>query len=235
MREIHVVGVAVAAFALSSCAEQRVNQNQANLGPNLYEAQYNQINVQLSKSIDDPYSIPLFAFVSSTVLNSTDSVTAAGTYTSAAAGLTRTFTGTLGGMGNSFLYTAAPVGDPDAQRIVRDIYAYTVGATEWQEEFNKLKIPPPHKGWLVKGSSARPGVVFIGKYGAHTLWTNSQRDYSDFVLSVLSAFAPVKEAAVAEGDKGTTKGNKAPKAGGARSYLTPPALLFVAPGSLKDQ
>ncbi|TPN63607.1 hypothetical protein FJ986_23450 [Mesorhizobium sp. B1-1-1] len=227
MDKLHVLGAGLAALVLSACAEQRVNQNQSKVGPNLYEAQYSQINYQLSKSIDDPYSIPIFAFVSTTALNSTDSATLGGTYTSAAAGLTRTFTGSFGGVSNSFLYTGSPVGDPDAQKIVRDIYAYTVGQTEWQAEFDKLTIPPPHKGWLVKDSSAQPGLFLIGKYGAYTLWTRSRKDYSDFILSVLSAFAPIKEDAAPAGGKGTTKGKKAPKTGGARSYLGPATVLTV--------
>ncbi|MER9423757.1 hypothetical protein [Mesorhizobium sp. LNJC395A00] len=215
-------------FALSACADQRINHSQADLGQNLYNAQYQQINYQISKSIDDPYSVPSFTFVSSSVLGATESVTAAGTYTSAAAGLTRQFTGTVGGMGNSFLYTSSPISDPDALRMVRDIYAYTVGETPWRTEFSKLKIPPPRERWLVvsneNGSVDRANLVLIGKFGSHVLWTNSRRAYSDFVLSVLSALAPSEEPAAA----GKAKG-KSPKSAAPRSFVPKTQPLFVLP------
>ena len=231
----HVTSCGIAfALILTGCADQRLMQSQASLGNNLSFSQNGQINEQLSRSIDDPYSVPSFSFVSAAQLNATDTLSLTGQYTSAVAGLTRQATATMGPVNNQFQYTSSPIGDPDALKMARDIYAYTVGETTWRPEFATLRMPPPRNHWLVysndTSSRSREGLFLIGKYGNHVLWTTSRRDYSDFVLSVLGAVS--KPVAAGDsgggGGKGKDKTGKA-KAAPARSFNTLKVPLVLQP------
>ncbi|RWM12873.1 MAG: hypothetical protein EOR72_20345 [Mesorhizobium sp.] len=225
----------VFALVLAGCADQRINASQESLGKNISYSQNGQINEQLSRSIDDPYSVPSFSFVSAAQLNATDTLSATGQYTSAMAGLTRQATATMGPVNNQFQYTSSPIGDPDALRMARDIYAYTVGETPWNEEFATLTMKPPRNHWLVysndMSSGSHAGLYLIGRYGNHVLWTKSRRDYSDFVLSVLGAVSkPVvaSETGAAAG-KGKAKAGKA-KAPPTRSFNSLNVPLFMQLG-----
>lgn len=231
------------ALSVAGCASQRINENAAQLGPNLASVQYDQIKAQLSKSIDDPYTLPSFSFIGSGTVTSSDSISASLNRAASPSGITRTIGLTLGASTNSFSYAFATVADVDALQRVRDIYAYTVLPTaKWQPWFDNLTIPPPRHGWLqwdLQPSNAA-NWFSLGQFGRHSLWTDNLKTYNDFSLAVLSAARTAgvfksmtagkpKLAPRARNEIGPSL-NTSPGAQGSSSLAPGPKILFVTPG-----
>lgn len=187
---------------LAGCAEAVSLQGAKRYQSSVESASYDQIKHQLSRSIDDPYSIPAFANISGATLNYNGSLSASPKRTFAPTGVTSEVALSVGSFSSSSNLTVTPVNSAKAVQVMRDLYANAVVGTPMQQaDLAALTTKPPAPGWLHHSTSpARPrdcatsskDCIALGKYGKYYLFSQDGRAYSDFALAVLQAMTFVE-------------------------------------------
>ncbi|WP_143565684.1 hypothetical protein [Sinorhizobium fredii] len=191
----NVAVAALVACAVGGCTPQRTAQNIRQFQYEAASIQYDQIKMQLSRSIDNPYDVPTLTTVGTTQIKSGSGLSANLNRTLAPAGSTDQFGLTLGAITSASESAINTNTSPKAAQVMRDLYTYAVkGEINWGADVDaNLVNMPPEYPWLYHSRSGTPPAcrekdcAYLGRFGKYNLWAKSQKDYSDFVLSILEA------------------------------------------------
>jgi hypothetical protein len=195
MKRLYFAASTIYVLCLSACTPQRTQFDIQQFQDSAASAQYNQIKVQLSRSIDNPYDIPTLSTFGQTQIKSTASIQATLSRAIAPAGQTNTLGLNLGAASSEAQSTITTNTSPKAIQVMRDLYTYAVnGEQNWGPDVDYyLSNKPPEYPWLYHSRNSTPNECiqkscqYLGKYGRYKLWSRSGKDYSDFVLSILEA------------------------------------------------
>ncbi|ANK97575.1 hypothetical protein AMK00_CH02085 [Rhizobium sp. N621] len=239
---------------ISGCADVLSLQGAKRYQSSVESASYDQIKMQLSKAIDDPYTVPAFANISGASLKYDSSIGASPKRTFAPAGVTSEVALSVGDFSSSSMLSVTPVNSAKAVQVMRDLYANAVNGDPMRpEDLAALTIKPPPHGWLYHSGSSTPPVacqasgmpcVSLGQYGKYWLFSRGGKAYSDFALAVLQAMTLTESQSVtATLPSGKKDGGKKPTPAGSRpsnvqrriqsdGLITP---MYVPPVILQQQ
>lgn len=192
---------------VSGCADVASLQGAKRYQSSVESASYDQIKMQLSKAIDDPYAVPAFANISGASLKYDSSLSASPKRTFAPAGVTSEVALSVGSFSSSSTLSVTPVNSAKAVQVMRDLYANAVNGDPIRpEDLAALTIKPPHHGWLYHSRASTPPAscsagglqcVTLGQYGKYWLFSQGGKAYSDFALAVLQAMTLTESQSVA--------------------------------------
>ncbi|MGR9503662.1 hypothetical protein [Rhizobium leguminosarum] len=202
--------------------------------------QYGQIRRQLARSYEHPYDVPSLVLVSGGALQSTNNVKASFTNTAAPTGVTKTTGLELGAFSDSSNLTIGVTAGATAVQGMRDLYAYAAnGDRSWEKSIGRVLFnTPPDYPWLFQSSGSYPAqcnpatCYRVIDVGGKTYWAKTEKDFSDFVLSVLEASSLTRDAisAPAKLPKSGNKRTPVPSSTGIRRSEptnTAPSILLI--------
>lgn len=187
--------IACSSILLTACTPQRTGFDVKQFQEVASSTQFDQIKMQLARSIDNPYSLPTITSIGTTQIRSSSSFSLEPTRVTANSGGTDTGALKIGPFTANADATVNTTSSPFAILAMRDLYTYAVkGEKNYSPEVEAaLYSKPPSYGWLYWSTSGIPSdcpkatCSPLGRYGKYNLWTKSQKDYSDFALSVFEA------------------------------------------------
>ncbi|PDT30782.1 hypothetical protein CO660_05420 [Rhizobium sp. L9] len=207
------------AVFISGCADVLSLQGAKRYQSSVESASYDQIKMQLSKAIDDPYTVPAFANISGASLKYDSSINASPKRTFAPPGVTSEVALSVGDFSSSSTLSVTPVNSAKAVQVMRDLYANAVNGDPIRaEDLAALTIKPPRHGWLYHGRSSTPPsgcgaadlpCVALGHYGKYWLFSQGGKSYSDFALAVLQAMTLTESQSVSAAAPSGKRGGSA--------------------------
>jgi outer membrane murein-binding lipoprotein Lpp len=196
MKKLALSAVSVTSLILAGCIESQSLKNAGQYQQSMRTAFIDQVNTQIAASIDDPYSVPMFANYGSGSVTTNGGFSLAPKWTSAPSGITREGDFTLGSFGTSSNLTITAINPPKGMMVARDLFAQaTTGAELAPSEANLLLTRVPPFGWLHHAARGRrppqcqaaDACYSIGDYGKYSLFTSDRKSYSDFIILVYEA------------------------------------------------
>ena len=208
-----LIGVAASAALLTSCVGQRSGNLAQAVQRDARSIQYDQIRLQIARSYDHPYDIPSLALLSLATTQSNSALKGSFSHEAAPTGITNTTGFDLGEFSDQANLTINVTSGATAIEGMRDLYAYAAsGDKTWEKSIGSILFNrPPKYGWLYRSTGATPvecppqTCYEITKVGNFVYWAKSERDFSNFVLSVLEASTLSRDGSTAASDKGGKK------------------------------
>lgn len=191
----HLAGSVLCLVVLTACTPQRSGGLIEDVQQDARSVQYNQIRIQLARSYEHPYDVPSLVLLSTANAASNNSLKASFSRASAPGGLTHTAGFDFGAFTDNTQLIVNVTSGATAIQGMRDLYAYASnGDPSWETSIGGSLInKPPAYRWLFRSSGSAPAecnpasCYKITKIAESTYWARTEKDFSDFVLSILEA------------------------------------------------